>query len=187
MPKTYEKTLRSISSSLSKNEDFDSKTQAGEFINEHLEKIIEKVCEKVVASLDAKMDARFEKFNQNISIITANLGSVEKIVHRNEDDLRFLRSTIDHMERKNSLRINGLPENGRRNPLEMTIRFIRETLKVKCDPVDISDVFRIEKPYHKTGARTTLVKFVTTLKRTEVYLAKKMLKNSGIRSFQRAI
>ncbi|KAG5869371.1 hypothetical protein JTB14_030356 [Gonioctena quinquepunctata] len=94
-----------------------------------------------IASLDIKIDNTFEKCKQDISMITANLRGIEKKVQGNEEDTHSLRNTIDQLERKNSLRINGLPENDRENIPDVILKFIRNTLEVACKSEDVTDVF----------------------------------------------
>ncbi|KAG5872594.1 hypothetical protein JTB14_027935 [Gonioctena quinquepunctata] len=100
-------------------------------------------------------------------MITANLRGIEKKVQDSEEDIHSLRNTLDQLERKDSLRINGLPENDRENISDVISKFIRNALEVACKSEHISDVSRIENLYPES----ILVKFLATSKRNEVYFS----------------
>ncbi|KAG5887507.1 hypothetical protein JTB14_036230 [Gonioctena quinquepunctata] len=79
--------------------------------------------------------------------------------------------------RKYCLSISGLPEQNKENILEITLDFLYGKLNVPCSHPDIDDIFRIGKPYARTGHRSVLVCFVTNMMKNRVFQAKKSLKN----------
>ncbi|CAG9818871.1 unnamed protein product [Phaedon cochleariae] len=186
MSKASDKKLRSNSNSLSDSSVIRQSQEALPLVpsEEFLEKLIEKVCKKLVVTLENKIDQKFEDLNQKILRMGENVSKVERRIQDNEYEVQSLNAIVDQLGRKNSLRISGVPEHDKEDILETTLAFLNKHLNISCSQSDIDDVFRIGTVKTKTGFRTILVRFVTTMMRNKVYQAKKLLKNMGISIFE---
>lgn len=79
-----------------------------------------------------------------------------------------------------SIRICGTTESLDENLYDVLLSFINDKLSIQCGKSDIDTAYRIgvRQQNGKSGPRTIIVKFNRSVKRNEVYAAKKLLKGS---------
>lgn len=85
---------------------------------------------------------------------------------------------------KNSLRFNGMEEQGQENILDLITSFINNKLNVSCSHNDINYLYRVGNINNSRKPRPILINFVTNLKCKEIVNARKLLKNSGISIYE---
>ncbi|KAJ8957756.1 hypothetical protein NQ317_007809 [Molorchus minor] len=94
---------------------------------------------------------------------------------------------LSQHSKRNVLRFVGCIENASEDTAEIVLNVINNELNVPCDKNEIDSAFRIGSYIsgdNTSKPRTILVQFVTNIKRNEVFLAKKHLKNSNISVFE---
>lgn len=152
-----------------------------------LEILINKVCTQFVNQLEQKFDQKLEKLDKNVIELSNSIKNLNKMVTSNNNAIESIMAKCDILEqrgKRNALRINGIPEKEGEVVPNIVISLITNTLKLTCTEQDIDSAFRIGKAIGEQGTRTILVNFVSNIKRTQVFNAKKLLKKSNITMYE---
>lgn len=142
------------------------------------EELINKVCNNFVKQYDSKIDKKLDKINDSIKALTNSVAS-------NENSIKVLKVKNDFNElraKRNSLRFHGFEDSDEEDVMDTMLSFINDKLNVKCSSAEVDSVFRVGK--ENPNGRVILVNFVTNWKRSEVFSAKKLLKNTGISVYE---
>lgn len=151
------------------------------------ERLIAKVCTNVVKQLEIKLGQRFDSIDQKLSEVTVSLKSMDAKIVSNTEAIKSLNARSDSFEqlvKKNSLRFIGVEEEQGENIVDLIVKLTNENLRVPCNIRDIDSAFRVGNNVMNDRPRPILVSFVQNIKRTEVYNAKKLLKNYNMAIFE---
>lgn len=157
--------------------------------DENIEDLINRVCTSFANKIESKIDKQMSKLDDRLSDLDNSLKSLNKIVVNNRKSLETLEAkndSLDQYNKKNNLKFIGLKENDPEDTVSEILDFINDILKVPCVKNDIDSAYRVgdNKVEHKSRPRSVLVRFVTNIKRNEIYQTKKSLKNSDVSIFE---
>lgn len=147
--------------------------------DEPKEEFISKVCANVIKQLDENMNKKFETLGNKIDNLTMSMRSLDNSVVANTNaicNLNKAQDKIDQVLKRNSVRIEGLPEEEDEITVCLVADFIQKFLKINCTENDIDSAYRIESPRKNEMPKSILVRFVTNHKRNIILNAKKSLK-----------
>lgn len=145
-----------------------------------LEQLINKVCTNFTQQLYKKLDSRTKKLESKLTQACESFTALNDRVSSNAKTILKIGERMDLVEqgnKRNTLRLCGLPESENEELEQLLLSFINNDLKVSCDITDLDYFFRIG-PEMDDKPRTLLVRFVRNSKRNEVLGAKNLLKGS---------
>ncbi|KAG5879580.1 hypothetical protein JTB14_026868 [Gonioctena quinquepunctata] len=133
----------------------------------------------MIIKLDAKFDTKINELSTSITQIGKDVSSNKKAIHVLEDRYDILEQ---HCKR-NSLRLNGVPDNDKDNLLDIVKSVFQNHLGISFPTIDFDGVFRIGKP---SGAhpRVIIVNFVSGVKTNDVINARRTLKDTGLSVYE---
>lgn len=141
--------------------------------------IVKVIVDSVVESVTNLVIERLEKsINFNTEVVEdlrKELGLRDKKIHEMQENIQEL----EQYQRRNSLRIFGVPEKENENTDSLALEMFKNKLGVNLSTRDICRSHRVG---HKksSGTRPIIVKFTSYRSRAEVFARKRKLKNSGI-------
>lgn len=152
------------------------------------EDLINKVCSYFMEKIESSFESKFDKLCDKLNNLQDTLNNINKTVDSHQKIISAVEDRCDEMEqhcKKNALRICGLAEENRNETvLDNVIRFFSTKLNITCKNEDFDSVFRIGKFNNTEKPRTILVNFISNIKRSEVFTAKKLLKNNEVSMFE---
>lgn len=155
------------------------------------DELINKVCTNFANKLESKIDKKLDKLESKLDAklndINNSIKDLNKIASSNVKSIKMVEQKCEFIEqymKRNALRIVGFPENAEGNILNDVLTFFENKLNISCGTSDIDCVFRVGKFRENTSPRPVLIQFVSNIKKQEVYLAKKMLKDSVIAIYE---
>ncbi|CAH1160027.1 unnamed protein product [Phaedon cochleariae] len=167
-----------------------SKTRGNKPINElTTEELIAKVCSEFTDKVQKSFNMRFDELDKKLNSINGTLTNIKNSVQNNQEAIVVADEKIERLEqsiKENSLRIYGLVEEEEGvSVLEHVIEFFNSQLKVNCCIEDFDCVMRINRrDDNENKPRVVIVKFLSNVKKTQVFSAKTELKNNGVSIFE---
>lgn len=148
-----------------------------------MEKLISKLCTKFLTQLEDRLDARFSKFEDKLSEVCESIKTLRDEVGSTAakvTDIQKKVDTLEQIQKRNSIRISGLPVSDDGDILVYVVDFIKSKLKVDCSSTDIDYCFRTIKD----SKCTIIVNFCSNWKKHAVLAAKHRLKGTQIAIFE---
>ena len=131
------------------------------------------------------MEGVIKEKDETIKALSDKLSERDSTIITLKDELHHVRQSCDELEqysRRNSVRVQGLPELPDEDPMEKTLEFANRTLRLN-PPLLPSDIDRA----HRIGRRTTdarprlfLIKFATYQQRLRVMKSRSLLKGTSM-------
>lgn len=153
-----------------------------------IEKLINQVCTNFAKQIQTVMDTRFVKIEEKLNEVNNGIKNLQTKINTVEASIGDLDKRCDKIEqklKKNSLRFYGIPGEERENTSKVITNFISQQLNISCSENDIEYAFRIGKSDStRMQPKGIVVNFTNTLKRREVFGAKKMLKQTKFSIFE---
>ena len=157
---------------------------AENFFEENLlEGVTEDIADKVAKIIAGKLEKKLDSVIAGLQTKLDNaIGVIEDLKCSNEE----MQRRIDNLEqgnRRNNLRILGVPEPDNENVLKTTVGILNNNLKCNISEEKI-ECYRVGKPASDSSAknysRQILVKFAQESDKSAAYGKKRLLKNSKI-------
>jgi hypothetical protein len=143
--------------------------------------LVDRISQKVISGLAASLEAA----NQQIEQLRAEVVALKDQLRDKDEMLADRLDGIEQYQRRNCLRIFGVPENDGEDTDDVVVGLCREKLKVDMDVTNIDRSHRVGRratsgdgPHARP--RGILVKFTSYRYRRLVFLNKRNLKGSGI-------
>lgn len=152
--------------------------------DDSMEKLIEKICTNFANKLEAKIEARIGKLDAKLDKLCDSLNDIKRSVSTNCKAISDLQQRIDILDqnsKRNSIRICGIEELPDERLPAVVASFISNKLNVACEECDIDYTYRLEsgRNGNTNTPGTIILNFVSNIKRNEVFLSKKQLKNTN--------
>ena len=122
-------------------------------------------------------------FDQQTKSLTATLSNMENEIDSHKSKICALESKVDQLEqysRKNSIRIQGLPEDTDEDTPKIIVQFFNEEMKTSITNIDLDNAHRLGRvnEINRTSPRDIIVKFTSYLKKEELMQKRSSLKRN---------
>lgn len=142
----------------------------------------------VQAITDSVTTAVLEKLQSTIELNQNKVSALQKSLDEANEKLRILEKQtinrsdeLEQYQRRNNIRVFGVPEEHGENTDEVFLKIAREKLGVHLSELDIDRSHRVGRRMPDSRKpRPIIIKFVSYRKRSEVFDTKKKLAKSGI-------
>ncbi|OWF47502.1 hypothetical protein KP79_PYT26175 [Mizuhopecten yessoensis] len=155
-------------------------------LKDELQADIHRENEEIVHSLKGRinsLESENEDLREKVTILEQRVTDSEEFI----SDLGQQHNDLEQHGRKNSIRINGLPDHSERESVEdcvsMIVDFVNNRLKVPLRSDDIDIAHRLGR-FDNTKKRSVIVKFTNRRKKHEIIKARRTLKGSGFTVFE---
>ena len=146
----------------------------------HVVKLLtEALVESVTQAVVKKLEETLQINSAAIQRMENELKKKEEKIEELKQEMRKRSDDLEQYQRRNNLRIFGVPENKKENADAVVMNVFTKQLGVMITEADIDRSHRVGIP--KEGKpRPLIVKFVSYRKRSEIFRCKRALKGTGI-------
>ncbi|KAG5863003.1 hypothetical protein JTB14_007166 [Gonioctena quinquepunctata] len=144
-----------------------------------LENRINLKMDQMIIKLYAKLDPKINELLTSITQIGKDVSSNKKAIHVLED----IYDILEQHCKRNSLRLNGVPDTDKDNLLDIVKSVFQNHLGISCSTMDFDGVFRIGEP-SRAHPRGIIVNFVSGVERNDVIYARRALKDTGLSVYE---
>lgn len=141
--------------------------------------VLAQLVETLVVKATDKLQKAVEKSAEEVEKLQQQLNASERENQKLREDMETRDDEIEQYQRRNSLRIFGIPEKQGENTDEIVLS-VAARLKVDIREEDIDRSHRVGHGQASNRPRPIIVKFVSYRRRSLLYGAKRHLKGSGI-------
>lgn len=154
--------------------------------DDQTEKLITKVCNSFMKKIEEKLDAKIGSLETKLNELCNAVKKLEESGLDNKKELENIKVRLDNVEqdsKRNSLRVCGFLEKTTEDLGVDLAKFFQENLGVPCSINDFNYIFRASKVLNDKPS-PVIVSFISSIKRNELYMKKKNLKNSPVSIFE---
>lgn len=152
-----------------------------------MEKIMSKICNNFLLQFENRLDTRLQKLEDKLTQVCDSVKILGVSIEKNTKKLVELEENMDSIaqnQKKNCVRICGLPESVGESLIESVTRFMNDHLNIICTQNEIDYCFRVGSTSIDDKPRTTIVNFLCNWKKSEVISARKVLKGTPFALFE---
>lgn len=152
-----------------------------------MERLMNKICNNFLTQFENKLDARLQKFEEKLTQVCESIKTLSAGIENNTKKIVELEVNFDSIaqnQKKNCVRICGLPESANESLIESIIVFMNEYLKINCSKNEIDYCFRVGSTTEENKPRIAIVNFLCNWKKSEVINTKKVLKGTPFSIFE---
>jgi hypothetical protein len=149
------------------------------------DKINDKLEDKITARVLEECESRFLTTERRVDSMSAEIGKLRGELAASNAAYEAKLDAQEQYQRRNNIRIFGLPEQNGENVMELVTNLCRDKLKIEIEPSLIDRCHRVGRVTSRPGEtpprpRAILVKFVSYQTRRAVLTARRQLKNTAI-------
>lgn len=146
-----------------------------------LDLVVQAITDSVSAAVLAKIQTTIQHNANKVSELEKSLAAANEKILSLENQLIDRSDEIEQVQRRNNLRVFGVPEEPAESTTEVFLKIAREKLGVNVSESDLDSSHRVgRKLPDAKKPRPILIKLMSYRKRSEIFGAKKKLAKSGI-------
>lgn len=149
------------------------------------ERLTAKLTEHITSIVEKALSDSLNKFNEELFSLHEEVATLKEQIAKLDDRLDCKTDDLEQYQRRNNLRVFGIPETQKENTDQLVLDIVRKKMGVELPMVAIERSHRVgAKPRPRddgtTPHRPIIVRFCSYRDRRRVFEAKKKLKGTGI-------